>query len=183
MGDAKELGIGQKILTQQSRDAIHFAVIPVTAGEKLKPGQRVGVYRPNSLAYDENHPSIDSCIGIVDPFLQESVLKEEQFWLFLMPNTITSIRHDWYHPSFPNQSNLGGDEAARRNSEAWLRKFAEDNESDFNYLIKSIADGGICFGCDEGPENARDEEDEIRRHYRNVTGMDAPSDLYFRCAC
>lgn len=34
-------------------------------------------------------------VGIVDPFLRESVQPSQRFWLFLYPNTVTSLRHEW----------------------------------------------------------------------------------------
>jgi hypothetical protein len=81
------------------RDAIHIAVAPVTAAERLLPGQHVGL-----VAGDTEHvgamASPAGCIGIVDPFLRQAVEEGQRFWLFLYPNTITSLRHYWTHPEF-----------------------------------------------------------------------------------
>lgn len=81
------------------RDAIHIAVAPVTAAEPLQPGQHVGF-----VASDTEHvgttDSSDCHIGIVDPFLKQAVNKGERFWLYLYPNTVTSLRHYWTHPAF-----------------------------------------------------------------------------------
>ena len=79
------------------RDAIHIAVAPVTAVERLAPGQHVGLVRDGStdLVGPCEHP-----IGIVDPFLAEDVEPGERFWLFLYPGTIVSLRHVWTHPAF-----------------------------------------------------------------------------------
>jgi hypothetical protein len=83
---------------EQRRDAIHVAIAPVTAAEHLQPGQHVGFVagdneRVQSLEYAD-------CIGIVDPFLRQAVERGQRFWLFLYPNTITSLRHYWTHPAF-----------------------------------------------------------------------------------
>lgn len=80
------------------RDAIHIAIAPVTAGHDMKPGTRVGLHPGDSttqVVWDNASP-----IGVVDPFLTETVKTGERFWLFLFPNTITGLRHVWSHPAF-----------------------------------------------------------------------------------
>jgi hypothetical protein len=77
------------------RDAVHIAVAPVVAGSRLQPGRRVG------LASDGRAYSVQvEQIGVVDPFLTEPVEAGQRFWLFLYPNTVTSLRHVWTHPAF-----------------------------------------------------------------------------------
>lgn len=77
------------------RDAIHVAVIPVTASETLDPGEPVGLDSDGGFCWVDDEP-----IGVVDPFLKGAVMKGEQFWLFLFPNTVTHLRHAWSHPAF-----------------------------------------------------------------------------------
>ncbi len=36
----------------------------------------------------------------IDPYLEESVKPGEWCYLFLYPNTVTSLRHEWTHPAF-----------------------------------------------------------------------------------
>jgi hypothetical protein len=79
------------------RDAIHIAVAPVTAAERLTPGQHVGLVREGDL---ELVGLCDRSIGVVDPFLATAVEPGQRFWLFLYPNTITGLRHVWTHPAF-----------------------------------------------------------------------------------
>lgn len=79
------------------RDAIHIAVAPVTAAERLSPGEHVG------LVYYYDVELVGPCtpyIGIVDPFLPNAVEPGQRFWLFLYPGTVTSLRHVWTHPDF-----------------------------------------------------------------------------------
>ena len=89
--------LGKIINGDARRDAIHIAVAPVFAGMRLSPGEHVFVQ--GNLAYnqDYNHKKL---IGIVDPFLKQDVTEGQVFWLFLYPNTVTSLRHVWTHPSF-----------------------------------------------------------------------------------
>lgn len=79
------------------RDAIHVAIAPVTAVERLAPGQHVGLVREDD---PELVGACDSTIGVVDPFLTAAVETGQRFWLFLYPGTITGLRHVWTHPAF-----------------------------------------------------------------------------------
>ena len=85
--------IGQLCGDDARRDAIHFAVAPVEAGMDLRPGDHVGLT-------DGRASRGAKAIGIVDPFLKGEVKEGQRFWLFLYPNTITSLRHVWTHPAF-----------------------------------------------------------------------------------
>lgn len=89
--------LGQLITEdERRRDAIHIAVAPVTAAVALTPGQHVGLVGHDT----EQVGPTDNCIGIVDPFLQQDVESGQRFWLFLYPNSVTSLRHYWTHPAF-----------------------------------------------------------------------------------
>lgn len=85
------------------RDAVHVAVVAVTADYVLRPGERVEFSRPDSVEWVR--PADDrEAIGVVDPFLRDAVLPGERFFLFLFPNTITGLRHVWQHPAFTAQA-------------------------------------------------------------------------------
>lgn len=83
--------------TEYRRDAIHIAIAPVTAAEQLVPGQRIGFV-------DEGNTQLVGVslkpLGIVDPYLLESVLPGQRFWMLIFPGTITSLRHIWEHPDY-----------------------------------------------------------------------------------
>jgi hypothetical protein len=79
------------------RDAIHIAVAPVTAGERLTPGQHVGLVREDD---PEMVGPCEHTIGVVDPYLTAAVEPGRRFWLFLYPGSITGLRHVWTHPAF-----------------------------------------------------------------------------------
>ena len=70
------------------RDAINLAVEPVVAGEKLHAGVDV------MLMYDKAYASCsdtDNPVGIVDPFLQDTVQPGQRFWLVLYPRTTLGV--------------------------------------------------------------------------------------------
>jgi hypothetical protein len=81
------------------RDAVHVAVAPVTAAEELTPGQHVGFAPPGQTEL-VGPADAGRHIGVVDPFLKDRVRPGQRFWLFLYPNTVTSLRHVWTHPAF-----------------------------------------------------------------------------------
>lgn len=89
--------IGMILPEGAGRDAIHIAVEPAKSGETVFPGQHVG-YKPNGLV----SATAEEKIGIVDPFLTGPVYPQQPFWLLVYPRTITSLRHVWEHPAFPN---------------------------------------------------------------------------------
>ncbi len=84
--------LGTIITENEKRDAIHLAVENVVAKQALYPGQHVGADGTT------NNP-----VGIVDPFIRGRVLPGQRFWLVVYPRVITSLRHVWTHPAFPDE--------------------------------------------------------------------------------
>jgi hypothetical protein len=91
------LPIGRLVAGDEGRDAVHVAIAPTTAPCELRPGQHVDQHG------NPEGPGVVP-VGIVDPFLREPVRSGQRFWLFLYPNTVTSLRHEWTHPAFPTTS-------------------------------------------------------------------------------
>ena len=94
--------IGQLLDDTAKRDAIHVAIAPVVAAHDLAPGQRVGFVKAGNC---ELVGTGAASIGIIDPFLRDVVREGERCWLFLYPNTVTSLRHEWTHPLFKENAN------------------------------------------------------------------------------
>lgn len=183
-----ELG---KLITDanEQRDAIHIAVVPVVALQALDPGEHIClVDGSNELvcSTDGDH------IGIVDPFLDNSVRAGERFWMFLLPNTITSLRHDWTHPAFKPTA---AQAIANMNpSERWIRDFAARVGLGYETLLDGAADwvrsqerGNygeyLCFG---GLLEGECVPDEFWPHYEIVSGRavkDEHRGSFFTCSC
>lgn len=175
--------IGKLLGEGFQKDAIHIAVAPVEAGQDLMPGQRVQISHigGKAMAWDADD---ETCEGVVDPFLKEPVKDGERFFIFLVPGTITGLRHDWTHPAFPSLS-TSPDKAE---SERWLRHWAERYRADYDNMIHGAVSGeGYCFGDDDGPPQYRNAEGEFWRHVENVTGKrfseQHRENTPFRCAC
>jgi len=136
---SEQVNLGGTPGENAERDAIHVAVIPCVAGEDLTPGERV--WR-NSDGEAESWQHPDRSIGVVDPFRRDDVGEGERFWLFLLPNTITGMRHHWQHPEFdpaePPDAELRrpvGEEPTRDEVIAAMRKVA------VNYAARGSDDG------------------------------------------
>jgi hypothetical protein len=125
------------IIEDGGKDAIHLAVLPVTAGEALKPGQDISFNE--GIAYT----SKGKMVGIVDPFLKKKVKPGEKFWLIVYPRQITSLRHVWEHPDFPASINTElNPEEKKAETEQWIREFVRDNDSpSYEELIQAYLDG------------------------------------------
>ena len=177
------------------RDAIHVAIMPVSCGDNvLNPGDSVTV--KDGIAYrDEDNP-----VGIVDPFLKDKVRKFNRFILFLYPKTVTSLRHYWEHPAFPNnvEAAIVPNKTERdpiEESREYLDKIANNIDMSRNELIDVAIDyiaRGTYF-VDDGSESLRDyfcsnvHMPTFWKHIENVTKMDVGADdnetVPFSCSC
>jgi hypothetical protein len=171
------------------RDAVHIAVAPVIAGENLKPGTRIGFTGLEAFVVSQK---AKKQIGIVDPYLLHNVVKGERFYMFLFPNTITSLRHDWSHPEFAKEDEsstmddtffkLRGDKEA----EEWINDFADRIGSTYSEIMSGADDyqtsgdylvrGGTFEGMSI-PEEFWDMYERVKR----ITVEDRGS--FLSCSC
>lgn len=97
--------LGMIHFKEEHRDAIHLAVDPVVCGElPLSPAQRIGII--NGVAYPAGFTMAEGKVpyhGIVDPFLPAQVKFGQSFWFVMAPRMVTSLRHVWSHPEFPDE--------------------------------------------------------------------------------
>lgn len=159
MSDTVKLGWRQDA-TNDKRDAVHVAIAPVTALEDLSPGQHVGL-GDGGISANAEH------IGIVDPFLTGRVTKGDRVYLMLYPNTVTSLRHEWTHPSF----SLATDKAA---SEKWLREFCRTADCpDYESVIAAATNQPLENYSPEYYSEAYQNDGE----YLHFNGRDAHSEI------
>ena len=159
------------------RDAVHVAVIPVEAGEPLPPGCKVAIREGKAFLGREREE-----VGVVDPFLRETVLPGERFYLLMPPYSVRGLHHDWTHGAFPRTQPTAGASP----SEKWLRAFAEEHRVGFEEMVDGVAKWRyVSFGTDAGPEEAR--KAVFWEHMSKYTGRafsaQDMADADFGCSC
>jgi len=202
----KELNLGNLIEGDEQRDAIHVAVVPVeSADQQLRPGARVGVSPDGKRA-----SAAWSHVGIIDPFLETSVLSGEKCWLFLFPNTVTGMRHHWSHPSFDQAQPepAVASEDSKQASWDWMREYARQHHSHRNdwyhgwggpYTAEQLIDFATDYlktgekHVQQGSESLRDSmwveatSNEFWKHFEIITGITPANYLDdrvpFCCTC
>lgn len=177
--------IGEILEDNQNRDAIHIAIAPIQAAERLRPGQRVGIDDGKAS------PNADLVVGIIDPFLTTPVNPGQWCYLFLFPGTITNMWHEWEHPELPAATPrvVPGDRAA---SEAWLRAYVErtcpyyeNSATALDLFIDNVEDSNIHYsGCGLHGRDECEDLDDLFRHLSVYLGRTVvPDGFSFTCSC
>lgn len=163
------------------RDAVHVAVISCAMDPKLKRGTHV-VIDHGLIA---RRPKVDeSPVGIVDPFLTEGY-EGSRVWVYLYPNTITGLKHEWSHPTLDVLH-------SQDPSKKWVEGFARDMGQSYSRLMKA-ADTYFVKGdyTHDNTESYKgmgsDQWNIFWRHYAIIRGTQLPKPTYddtpFSCAC
>ncbi len=180
--------LGTIIDDKAGRDAIHLAVEPAIAAQRLYPGQDVGFTGGEAMA--SANP-----VGIVDPFLKAPVQVGERFWLVVYPRQITSLRHVWEHPAFPESSKKSAEKTDKEKSEEWLRHWCDTNDVPaYESIIEGLLNshGGDDYGhvvhqgeylLSHGSEAHAEIPNEFWDHIEIVTGKVFPRATHFSCSC
>lgn len=160
--------------TGEERDAIHIAIAPMVAAHELAPADHVGILE------DGRAGGCDKPIGIVDPFLKDSVREGQSFWLCLYQGTVTGMKHHWVHPAFEENSV----KSVKSISETWIRNYADEIRVPYARLMDAarvyitseeyLCEGDLLEGVSTEPE--------FWVHYKNVTGK-CGSGNFFSCSC
>lgn len=177
MSSLTELQIGSILTSPQCRDAIHVAVYPIQAGEHLSSGDRVKLLNNKAV---KSTTKLNT-IGIVDPFLEESVREDDWFWLFLLPGTVRSLRHEWSHSAFESMDK----------SVEWLKRYAadvrsyEDEKTAYdNFLIEAKAGRISYYGSDCHSLDDVHDADELFAHLSVVLGRPVNAvEFSYNCSC
>lgn len=177
--------LGTIIDDKEKRDAIHLAVIPVEAKQRLIPAQDVGIGGTG-----------DNPVGIVDPFLRFPVFPGQWFWLVIYPRKIDSLRHVWSHPDIPD------DETARDEAQVFIKETVDKEIISSKWINDWACIHGFTFQeiMECAQEWLIEEEmyiggaemegervpDEFWTHYEIVTGQiveDSKKRNFFGCSC
>lgn len=175
-----DIPLGTNPTGDASRDAIHVAIFPAIANEKLSPGQHVGLVRHGDT---ESVGRSRYRIGIIDPFLKKDVSKGERCWVCLYPQTVTGMRHHWQHPDFPEETPVLGD------SEAVIRRCADQCGISFDRMLDVATDYAESGSWEHMGENEgyKDVEDwkEFWLHFEKYSGLsvDDHEAVPFSCSC
>lgn len=180
--------LGTIIGADEARDAIHLAVEPVIAAEKLWPGADVGIL-PDGKA----STNAGKMLGIVDPFIKGGVRAGDRFWLIVYPRQITSLRHVWAHPDFPQAENITDDARPETDVEAskkWIEAFAARLDQTPNRLMSAATEwleySDYTYENTETYKDHWGEFPEFWKHFSIVTGKDVDGrdgDYFFTCSC
>lgn len=175
--------IGKILGPTMERDAIHIAVAPVEAPVRVYPGQHVGI---------TGGPEGARNVGIVDPYLTGPVEAGYWYFVFLYPNTITSLRHTWTHPTFDNgEEPRAIPSTTMTGSRAWLHRKAEELGLSYEVMMENAR---TWLDYEEhttqlGSERWRDrfgDPEEFWIHYEAVTGAKVAGvqrQSFYSCSC
>lgn len=165
-----------------SRDAIHIAMSPEVAGERLLPGQHVGIDNGEERV-------VVSClnpVGIVDPLLKDIVEKGQKFWLWVYPNTVTGMRHHWQHPDFEEELR---EDYNKADAVSWVQDYCKSLGVEYDELMShaKVYLGSHYHYWSEG--SLFDGEclpDVFWDKYEIITGTTVKDDdrgSFFSCSC
>lgn len=177
--------IGQLLPETAGRDAIHIAVAPVVAKERVSPGQNVGVDGTSTCPH----------VGIVDPYLVTDVLPGGRFFIFLYPGTINTLRHQWTHPEFDKEGPLIRPLSdARAEAKAWIAQHADELGLSMGRLMEHaktwLEDPNEWpeYVVEKGSEHWRNtfDPDGFWPRYELLTGVtvrEGRRESFFSCSC
>lgn len=174
--------LGSIITPAEQRDAIHLAVENGVAGHRLKAGDHIG-FLPDGTFGKCNDP-----VGIVDPFLKTPVKTGEHFWVVVYPREITSLRHVWSHPSFPEETKGVKPTEHKSPSQQWIDDYADELGVDYESLMRHA---GIYLTSGEywnmgGLFEGVWLTELFWDHYQVITGTHVKEDdrnSFFTCSC
>lgn len=177
----ENLKLGEIITTEQHRDAIHIAVVPVVASAPIVRGGLVSI--AGGQAYNG---SVEDAVGVADPFLRVARVEQGQaFWLYLNPGSITSLRHEWTHPALDGTPDTA---AARKVVQAMAESMGLSYSALMDYGSEHAKGWDDGYVTQMGDESWRDgfSAETFWPAYELLTGEVVPEDKkehFFSCSC
>lgn len=176
--------LGTLPTNETQRDAIHVAIIPMEAAEKLYPGQDVGITSSGRASAKST-----SLVGIVDPFLKQPIYEGGKFYLVLYPNTVTGMRHEWSHPAFDGPFETANPQ--KQEAEKWLRNYAtkihiyDGPEAAFKRLLNGLSTNYIVTnGTDLHSIDELNDQEELKKYGEIYLGIEIDfNNFEFSCSC
>ncbi len=174
------------------RDAIHLAVEPVIAGERLYPGQEIG-FDTSGRAMSKTGGAM-KLLGIVDPFLKSMVFPGDKIFLVVYPRQITSLRHVWSHPDFaeePTKTEIvyvspQKPVTALEESEKWMREFCDADSLNYHKVVAAAMDSNGEYLTIYDSDAHGNIPPEFWDHMEVITGRKFQKDEraeWFSCSC
>jgi hypothetical protein len=112
--------------------------------------------------------------------------------MFLYPNTITSLRHEWTHPDFQKEEELAGYEPTflklkgPTEEEKWIDEYAKRINTTYDRLMEA-ADNYLKYGnyfCQGGDFEGEYIGDEFWDRYEKIRKQRVDNRLSFlSCSC
>lgn len=201
--DDTQHNVGKTLIGPKPRDAIHIAVYAAKARTDMSSGSPVALEENGKWAFNAGQwwDNDVQPIGIVDPFIKDEeysygqVKMGQWFYIWLIPNTITGLNHNWTHPSLPDHDY---DEPTKDHTQAIADELLGGSET---YLMGEASRAGLDlpellnyaqgyvesgeFASDGGKWEGFSIGAEFWDHYGKFTGKDIPSgrDNFFTCSC
>lgn len=191
--------LGKPIEGHEERDAIHIAIIPAKVLGELSPGQSVRLVdrdKGDKFYTVCRTEKKKECIGIIDPFLNRYVEEGETVWVFLLPNTVTDMRHHWEHPAFEDFVDELDSDAEKTfrylkygDSIEFMRKFATKVDMSYQELLDALTDY-VNDGTENihiGVDTPYEDTEKMWDSFEKITGIKVSGGIKhqtpFSCSC
>lgn len=169
------------------RDAIHIAIVKAIVGSQydMHPGEGCYISVKDNKVYSAN----SSSFGIINPFIQPPASsygwkKGDEVEVYLMPNSIQSLKHEWTHPVLDRKIETKEDIA-----EAYFEECALVCGRTKDQFLEELSDcivgerESLSFQGFDTPDFMY--EEEFWEAYKIITKIDVPKPKRpsFSCSC
>lgn len=148
----KQKFLGKRPLEAGQKDAVHVAIVSVRADGPVDAGSRVKINEHGegkSVGY--HNKDFD---GIADPFMKDSVVAGQFFWMLIDPKEIGEVAHVWEHPKHQFTAPT---REVRRNT--YLEGYAKDLGLTYEQLFEALNTAIYKDGTTDYAGTIRNEED------------------------